>query len=347
MLKSHTQHRPPSSIQVLAQHSGRAIDDLFWGATATHKHSPAAHQLLQRFCIARLDGTPPTDPPAARTPLLDPAQPLAWQVGRLGAHYSTWVHQPEAVAPPFFHSPFTERLSKTPWCDTSIAAFSATPRLSSAETLTLLHSFTHHPRYMVPCLWLPVTLACLVAARSLPVPLLLAAALGGATLWQLMEYAIHRFVFHREPCGYWGVTLHFLLHGCHHKYPTDALRLVFPPAVGATVALGVYCTLRLVLPRVCTDEFMERISAHVLFDMARSQAVALGVLGGWIAAYVMYDCFHFAMHHGAVAGAYMLHMRAKHMHHHYCEPSRGFGISSNTLDRLFRTMVDARDVVTH
>lgn len=78
-----------------------------------------------------------------------------------------------------------------------------------------------------------------------------------------------------------------------------------------------------------------------------TQAVALGVLGGWVAAYVVYDCFHFAMHHGTVAGSYMLQMRAKHMHHHYSEPSRGFGISSNTLDRLFKTMVDARDIVTH
>lgn len=104
---------------------------------------------------------------------------------------------------------------------------------------------------MVPCIWLPVALTCLGAAiRSLPLATLLATALAGAALWQLAEYAIHRFVFHREPIAYWGVTVHFLLHGCHHKYPTDALRLVFPPAVGALVAMVVYCTLRLCLTRV-------------------------------------------------------------------------------------------------
>lgn len=32
-------------------------------------------------------------------------------------------------------------------------------------------------------------------------------------------------------------TLHYLLHGCHHKHPMDGLRLVFPPA--ATTILSV------------------------------------------------------------------------------------------------------------
>lgn len=111
-------------VQVLAQHNGRAIDDVFWGNSASHTHGSAAYQLLQRFCIARLDGAqPPADRPTSCASLLDPTQPLAWQVGRLGPHYSTWVHQPEAIAPPFFHSRFTERLSKTPWCVAALMQF--------------------------------------------------------------------------------------------------------------------------------------------------------------------------------------------------------------------------------
>ncbi len=62
------------------------------------------------------------------------------------------------------------------------------------------------------------------------------------------------------------------------------------------------------------------------------------MLSGWLLAYVAYDCFHYAMHHGGSGSVYIQRMRAKHMHHHYCQPNRGFGISSNTLDRLFRTM---------
>ena len=41
-----------------------------------------------------------------------------------------------------------------------------------------------------------------------------------------LEYLLHRFVFHRVPSGYWGITAHFLLHGVHHKLPADPGRLV-------------------------------------------------------------------------------------------------------------------------
>jgi dihydroceramide fatty acyl 2-hydroxylase len=67
--------------------------------------------------------------------------------------------------------------------------------------------------------------------------------------------------------SYWGNTLHFILHGCHHKYPLDALRLVFPP-VPATifVTLG-YCLARAILP----------------------QPAALAALAGGVFGYVIYD----------------------------------------------------------
>lgn len=41
----------------------------------------------------------------------------------------------------------------------------------------------------------------------------------GMILWSLLEYLIHRFVFHMKPpaSNYYLITLHFLLHGQHHK----------------------------------------------------------------------------------------------------------------------------------
>lgn len=41
-----------------------------------------------------------------------------------------------------------------------------------------------------------------------------------------LEYMLHRFLFHSVPSSYWGITAHFLLHGCHHKLPADHGRLV-------------------------------------------------------------------------------------------------------------------------
>lgn len=45
----------------------------------------------------------------------------------------------------------------------------------------------------------------------------------------LVEYCLHRFLFHASPASYWGITLHYAFHGCHHKYPNDRLRLVRGP----------------------------------------------------------------------------------------------------------------------
>ena len=36
-----------------------------------------------------------------------------------------------------------------------------------------------------------------------------------------------------------GNTLHYLIHGCHHKHPMDGLRLVFPPAATAILLVPV------------------------------------------------------------------------------------------------------------
>ncbi|KAK8681464.1 hypothetical protein V6N13_053867 [Hibiscus sabdariffa] len=37
-----------------------------------------------------------------------------------------------------------------------------------------------------------------------------------------------------------GNTIHYLLHGCHHKHPMDGLRLVFPPAAAAILCILKY-----------------------------------------------------------------------------------------------------------
>ena len=41
----------------------------------------------------------------------------------------------------------------------------------------------------------------------------------GMLLWSLLEYLLHRFLFHMKPPGnsYYLITLHFILHGQHHK----------------------------------------------------------------------------------------------------------------------------------
>ena len=54
----------------------------------------------------------------------------------------------------------------------------------------------------------------------------------GNLVWTILEYTLHRFLFHVDyylPDAPWALTLHFLLHGVHHYLPMDRLRLVMPP----------------------------------------------------------------------------------------------------------------------
>src|SRR5688572_27917119 len=56
-------------------------------------------------------------------------------------------------------------------------------------------------------------------------------------IWTLVEYTMHRCVFHYEPRSGWGKKLHFLVHGVHHDYPQDASRLVMPPVISIPLSL--------------------------------------------------------------------------------------------------------------
>ncbi len=62
----------------------------------------------------------------------------------------------------------------------------------------------------------------------------------GLVIWTLVEYTMHRCVFHYEPRSGWGKKLHFLVHGVHHDYPQDASRLVMPPVISIPLALIFY-----------------------------------------------------------------------------------------------------------
>src|SRR6266446_10400705 len=83
-------------------------------------------------------------------------------------------------------------------------------------------------------LYLPVVAYMLYAAVWQSRLSILAVAglfLFGVLVWTLLEYIIHRYVFHYEPRSRLGKQLHFVVHGVHHDYPNDAKRLVMPPAV--------------------------------------------------------------------------------------------------------------------
>jgi 4-hydroxysphinganine ceramide fatty acyl 2-hydroxylase len=67
----------------------------------------------------------------------------------------------------------------------------------------VLEMFTLTPWWMVPTLWLPpVIYGTYLAGKGLSGPLeLIAHWLGGLGLWTLLEYILHRFLFHLDRSG--------------------------------------------------------------------------------------------------------------------------------------------------
>lgn len=205
---------------------------------------------------------------------LDLNRPLlmqVWNGGFTKEFYLEQVHRPRYYAKgdsaPLFGN-FLEPLSKTAW-------------------------------YVIPIIWLPaVAYGSVRAYLGLPSFFQTAAYwLIGLALWTLVEYGLHRGLFHVDKCvcdfstnaGYLltlrrylpdnrvGITAHFLLHGIHHYLPMDKYRLVMPPTLFVALAAPFYKL------------------AHTVFFYDWYAAVA--VFCGGIFGYICYDLTHYFLHH--------------------------------------------------
>src|SRR2546429_132740 len=86
--------------------------------------------------------------------------------------------------------------------------------------------FSHvHPATPL-VIYLPVIAYFLYQAlwqRGLSILLVAGLFAFGILIWTLLEYVIHRCVFHYEPKSRAGKFVHFMVHGVHHHYHDDQL----------------------------------------------------------------------------------------------------------------------------
>ncbi|MBE2281169.1 MAG: sterol desaturase family protein [Ignavibacteriaceae bacterium] len=138
---------------------------------------------------------------------------------------------------------------------------------------------------------------------------------GGYLFWHFTEYIIHRFIFHYEPKSEFGKKLHFIIHGVHHDYPSDPLRLVMPPSVSLPLA-GVF---------------------FILFQKIIGIPAAYIFFAGFLFGYLAYDMTHYAIHNFAIKNNLWRKIKEHHMKHHFNDPQKGFAISLPAFDKLFGT----------
>src|SRR5438034_4456913 len=91
----------------------------------------------------------------------------------------------------------------------------------------------------------------------------------GILLWTLIEYLIHRYVFHYEPKTRLGKRLHFVIHGVHHDYPNDARRLVMPPVISIPLAFLFFGLFLLVFRSLAPAVFAGVVCGYLCDVMIR------------------------------------------------------------------------------
>ncbi|MFQ5633999.1 MAG: sterol desaturase family protein [Gammaproteobacteria bacterium] len=182
-----------------------------------------------------------------------------------------------------------------------------------------LESLTHvHP--IVPLLfWSPVVVFLLwrsLFVHDLPAIQVALVAIPGLVVWSLLEYLLHRFVFHFDAATAAGRWLVYLFHGVHHDAPNDKSRLVMPPA-GAVIIMAVLWSVFVsVLPAPWAEPFC----------------------ASFIVGYLIYDYLHFATHHFRMRHRWLQSLKRHHMQHHFSATDAKYGVSSPLWDWVFGTL---------
>ncbi len=140
------------------------------------------------------------------------------------------------------------------------------------------------------------------------------AFLGGVLITTLIEYTLHRFAFHFVPKNKKQRFQAFLLHGYHHDFPNDPMRLVLPP-------IGIW-PVAVVVGTVYYFAFGPYFWT---------------VFGGTSLGYIAYDWVHYYTHYANPKGGPGKWVKKYHMLHHFDSPNHRYGITSPLWDLVFGT----------
>lgn len=138
----------------------------------------------------------------------------------------------------------------------------------------------------------------------------------GFLSWQLLEYVLHRFVFHLEVRSEPWRRLLYYAHLAHHDNPSSVDSL--------------FASLWLSVP-VASLYFL---FAWALFG---SWETTVYLWSGLVAGYLTYEYLHYQAHHGRPRTAIFRYLKKHHLLHHYRTPELRFGVTSPVFDYLFGT----------
>lgn len=183
----------------------------------------------------------------------------------------------------------------------------------------IIDGLTRTPWVVVPLLYIPASALLMyysVAEAGVSALYSAALAVGGLLAWTFVEYWLHRTLFHWIPDTGWGETMHFFMHGVHHKWPHDKYRLVMPPAV----------------------------SLLLFFTFLLLWTTLFGTYGwafhsGFVFGYMCYDVIHYHVHHRRAGFRWLQRLKKHHVSHHFVEDysELRYGVSTRLWDLVFNT----------
>lgn len=145
----------------------------------------------------------------------------------------------------------------------------------------------------------------------------------GTLSWTLIEYGLHRFVFHYSASSVFGRKLVHAAHLSHHENPRATNRLFSSLLVSLPIATGY-----LLLAWFATSSWH---AAAYLFT-------------GLIAGYFCYEWLHFQAHHRRPKLRIFKYLRTYHLLHHHEASDFRFGVTSPLFDLLMGTFRPVRSV---
>ena len=133
--------------------------------------------------------------------------------------------------------------------------------------------------------------------------------------WMLIEYVLHRFVFHYEARSGLARRLLYKVHLSHHENPSNT-RILSGLVLGFAIAPEI-----LILAWAVTGSWRS----------------AFYVLTGVAAGYFYYEWVHFYVHHAKPRSRLLKYLRTYHLLHHHQTADLRFGVTSPLMDIIFNT----------
>ena len=137
----------------------------------------------------------------------------------------------------------------------------------------------------------------------------------GLFSFTLVEYFMHRYVFHMEITTRIKEKVQYGTHGVHHEYPNDLGRVVMPPLLSIPLASILF---------------------FIAFFVAGKWAYAF--MAGFFTGYGLYLFVHYIVHAWKMPKNALKTLWIYHNIHHFQDEDVAFGVTSHIWDRAFGTM---------